>query len=65
VLLRHPDGCNLDSSKLLDTDGSPDGIAMSSGRMLLADERPDVILSRLDGCLGSNFSDLESTQNLL
>jgi hypothetical protein len=51
----------LNSSKLLDTDGGPDGIDMSSGRMLLTNERPDALLSRLDGSLGSNFSELEST----
>jgi hypothetical protein len=31
----------LNSSKFLDTDGSPDGKFSSSGRMLLNDERPD------------------------
>jgi hypothetical protein len=48
----------FNSSKLLDTDGHPNGIAMSSGWMLMTDKS-------LDGCLGFNFFDLESTQNLL
>jgi hypothetical protein len=32
--------------------------------MLLTDERRDTLLSRPDGSLGSNFSELESAQNL-
>jgi hypothetical protein len=54
----------LNNSKLLDRDGGLDGIAMSSGWMLLTDERSDVISSRSDGSLGSDFSELKSTQNL-
>jgi hypothetical protein len=54
----------LNSSKLLDTDGHPDGITASSGRMLLTDESPDASLDCPDGNLGSDFSELESAQNL-
>jgi hypothetical protein len=54
----------LNCSKLLDIDGRPDGIATSSGRMLLIDECPDVLLGRSDKNKGSNFSELESAQNL-
>jgi hypothetical protein len=39
------------------TDGHPKGIAMSSGRMLLTYERPNALLSRLNGSLGSDFSE--------
>jgi hypothetical protein len=53
----------LNSLKFLDTNGRPDG-KFSSGRMLLADERPDGITHRLNGCVGSDFSEWESTQNL-
>jgi hypothetical protein len=55
---------SLNSSNLLYTDGRPDDINMSFGRMLLTDKRPDVIVGRPDGCLGSNFFDLEFAQNL-
>jgi uncharacterized ion transporter superfamily protein YfcC len=55
----------LNSLKFLDTDGRPNGIAMSSGRMLLTDERLDDLQGRPDGFLGSDFSMLESAQNLL
>jgi len=48
---------NLNYSKLLDTDGSPDSIGTSSRRILLTDECPDKNK-------GSDFSDLESAQNL-
>jgi len=54
----------LNSSKLLDTNDGSDGIATSSGQMLLTDERPDALLSRPDRSLGSDFSELESAQNL-
>jgi hypothetical protein len=54
----------LSCSNLLDIDGHPDGIATLSGRMLLTDERLDALLGRLDENNGSNFSDLESAQNL-
>jgi hypothetical protein len=54
----------LNNSKFLDTNGRPDEKFSLSGRMLLIDERPDVILSRSDGSLGSDFSKLESAQNL-
>jgi hypothetical protein len=54
----------LNWSKLLDTDGSPDVIATSSRHMLLIDERPDALLGCPDGNQGSDFSELESTQNL-
>jgi hypothetical protein len=50
--------------KFLDTNGSSDGIAMSPGWMLLTDERPDALLGRPDRNKGSDFSELESTQNL-
>jgi hypothetical protein len=33
----------LNSSNLLNIDGSPDENTTSSGRMLLIDERPDII----------------------
>jgi hypothetical protein len=49
---------------LLDTDGCPNGIATLSRPMLLTDERPDAFLGRQDGNKGSNFFELESTQNL-
>jgi hypothetical protein len=49
----------------MDTDGRSDGIATPSGRMLRTDEHPDVILGPPGGCLGSNFSILKSTYNLL
>jgi hypothetical protein len=52
------------SSKFLDTDGHPDGIATLYGRMLLTDERPDALMSHPDESLGSDFSELESSQNL-
>jgi hypothetical protein len=37
---------------------------MSSGRMLLTDERLDFRQGRPDGIMGSNFSELQSAQNL-
>jgi hypothetical protein len=52
------------SSKFLDTDGRPDGIATSSEQMLLTNERPNTLLSRPDESLRSDFSELESSQNL-
>jgi hypothetical protein len=54
----------LNCSKLLDTDGRLDGIATSSGQMLLTDERSDALLGRFNRNKGSNFSELESAQNL-
>jgi hypothetical protein len=54
----------LSCSKLLDTDGRPDGITTSSGWMLLTDERLDAFLGRLNRNKGSDFSELESAQNL-
>jgi hypothetical protein len=56
-LLRHPDGCNLE---LFETSGH----WWASGRMLLTDERPDAVLGHPDGNKGSDFSELEFTQNL-
>jgi len=55
---------SLNYSKLLDTDGSPNDILMSSKRMFLTDERPNALLGRPDGNKGSDFSELESAQNL-
>jgi hypothetical protein len=37
----------------------------SSRRMLLTDEHPNGLQGRPDGCLGSDFSELESAQNFL
>jgi hypothetical protein len=54
----------LNCSKLLDTDRIPSGITTSSGQMLLTDERPDALLGHPDGNKGSDFSELESAQNL-
>jgi hypothetical protein len=54
----------LNKSKFLDIDGRPDGKFLLSGRILLTDEGSDVILSRLDGSLGSDFSELKSAHNL-
>jgi hypothetical protein len=54
----------LNYSNLLDTDGRPDDIATTSGHMLLTDKRPDALLDRRDRKKGSDFSELESTQNL-
>jgi hypothetical protein len=54
----------LNSSKLLDTDGGLDWKFSSSGWMLLTDERSDGLQGRPDGCLGSDFSELEFAQNL-
>jgi hypothetical protein len=34
------------------------------GGILLTDERPDALLSCPDGNMGSDFSELESVQNL-
>jgi hypothetical protein len=48
----------LNCSKLLDTNGRPDGCYFT-------DARPDARQERADGILGSDFSDLESAQNLL
>jgi len=48
----------LNSSNLLDIDGSPD-------RYCLIDERPDSWQRRPDGILRSDISNLESVQNLL
>jgi hypothetical protein len=56
---------NLNCSKLLDTDGHPDGKFSSFGWMLLTDERLDGIPRRLDGCKGTELTDLNSTQSLL
>jgi len=49
---------------IVDTNGRPDGIDTSSEWMLLTDERPDSRQGHLGGILGSNFSELESAQNL-
>jgi hypothetical protein len=54
----------LNCSNILDIDGSPDGIAMASGWMLLTNERPDALLGCPDRNKGSDFSELESAQNL-
>jgi hypothetical protein len=54
----------LNYSKLLDTNGSSDSFATSFGRMLQADECPDTLLVCPDGNMESNFSELESAQNL-
>jgi hypothetical protein len=54
----------LNNTKLLDTDGGLDDITTSSERMLLTDECLDAFRSHPDGSLGSNFSELESVQNL-
>jgi hypothetical protein len=51
--------------KLLDIDGRPDDIATSSRQMLLTEKRPDSRQGHPDGILGSDFSELESAQNLL
>jgi hypothetical protein len=55
----------LNSSKLLDTDGHPDRKFSSSGRMLLTNERPDGIPHCLDGCKGTELTDLNSAQSFL
>jgi len=37
---------------------------LNSSKFLDTDGRPNGITHRLDDCLGSDFSELESTQNL-
>jgi hypothetical protein len=54
----------LNNWKFLNTDEHPDRKFSLFGRMLLTDERPDIMLSRPDGSLESDFSELESAQNL-
>jgi hypothetical protein len=44
--------------------GGPDGKFSSSGWMLLTNECLDDLQGRLDGCLRSDFSEVESAQNL-
>jgi hypothetical protein len=48
----------------VDIDGCLDGITMSSERMSLTDEHPDALLGRPDENMGSDFSELESAQNI-
>jgi hypothetical protein len=55
---------NLNSSNLLDTDGSPDVIIPSSERMLLSNECLDALLGRPDENKVSDFSEFESVQKL-
>jgi hypothetical protein len=38
---------------------------LNCSNLLDTDERPDTCLGRLDGILGSDFSDLEYAQNFL
>jgi len=66
MLFRHPDSCNLEQFEASQHRGR-------FGRKVLVVrtddawtvERPEGISCRPDGCKGSDFSDLESEQNLL
>jgi hypothetical protein len=50
---------------MLWTVGRLDGISRRQDRCCLTDEHPDEIPGRSDGCKGSDYTVLKSTQNLL
>jgi hypothetical protein len=66
VLLRRPDGCNLEqfeASRHRGRSGQKVLVVQTDDAWTV--DRPNGISRRLDGCKGSDFSDLESKQNLL
>jgi hypothetical protein len=66
VLLRRPDGCNLEqfeASRHKGRSGQKVLVIQTDDTLIV--ECPDKILHRPDGCKGSNCSYLESMQNLL
>jgi hypothetical protein len=66
VLLRRPDGCNLEQFEASRHRGrSRQKVLVVLMDDALTVERPDEILHRPDGCKGSDCSYLESVQNLL
>jgi hypothetical protein len=66
VLLRRPNGCNLDQFEASEHRRRSElKVLVVRTDDTLTVERPDGISCRPDGCKGSDFSDLESVQNLL
>jgi hypothetical protein len=66
VLLRHPDECNqkqFEGSRHRGRSGWKVLIVWTDNAWIV--ERPNGISRRPDGCKGSDFSYLESVQNLL
>jgi hypothetical protein len=65
VLLRRPNGCNLEQFEVSQHRGrSRWKVLIIRMDDALTVKRPNGILCRSDGCKGSDFSDLESVQNL-
>jgi hypothetical protein len=66
VLLRHSDECNLDQFEASGHRGRSEWkVFVVQTDDALTVECLDGISRRLDGCKGSDFSNLESVQNLL